>query len=210
VVDDFGIKYVGKEHAEHLKATIEKYYQISCDWTGSAYCCLMLDWYYKSGCVDLSMSGYIKAALHKFQHTSPTCPENAPHTWSPPVYVAKIQNTIHRGEQRHPHIYSEGHHTHSTVSRHVIILCAGRIPNFNFVSHVLASDQTQDTAATAEKVIKLLNYYATHLDAKLRYDVSDMILNIHNDASYLSKHEAKSRAGGYFYLGSNITEERRA
>jgi hypothetical protein len=38
VVHDFGIKYVGKEHAEHLKASIEKHYQISCDWTGSAYC----------------------------------------------------------------------------------------------------------------------------------------------------------------------------
>jgi hypothetical protein len=31
-----------------------------------------------------------------------------------------------------------------------------------------------------------------------------MILNIHRDASYLSDHEAKSRAGGLFYLGSNI------
>jgi hypothetical protein len=44
VVDDFGIKYVGQEHAEHLKASIEKHYKISCDWMGSAYCGLQLDW----------------------------------------------------------------------------------------------------------------------------------------------------------------------
>jgi hypothetical protein len=31
-----------------------------------------------------------------------------------------------------------------------------------------------------------------------------MILNIHSDASYLSESEAKSRAGGFFYVGSNI------
>jgi hypothetical protein len=30
-----------------------------------------------------------------------------------------------------------------------------------------------------------------------------MILNIHSDASYLSEIEAKSRAGGFFYMGSN-------
>jgi hypothetical protein len=47
VVDDFGIKYVGQEHAEHLKASIEKNYQISCYWTGIVYCGLQLDWDYK-------------------------------------------------------------------------------------------------------------------------------------------------------------------
>jgi hypothetical protein len=47
VVDDLGIKYVGQEHAEHLKESIEKHYQISCDGTGSAYCRLQLDWDYK-------------------------------------------------------------------------------------------------------------------------------------------------------------------
>jgi hypothetical protein len=37
------------------------------------------------------MPGYIKAALHKFQHPTTTRPENAPHTWCPPVYGAKTQ-----------------------------------------------------------------------------------------------------------------------
>jgi hypothetical protein len=30
-----------------------------------------------------------------------------------------------------------------------------------------------------------------------------MILHIHSDASYLSENEAKSRAGGFFYMGSH-------
>ncbi len=29
VVDDFGVKYVGEEHAQHLLKTIQKYYQCS-------------------------------------------------------------------------------------------------------------------------------------------------------------------------------------
>jgi hypothetical protein len=91
VVDDFGIKCVGREHAEHLKASIEKHYQISCDWKVSAHCGLKLDWDYKKKFVDFSMPGYIKASLHKFQHPTPTRPENAPHTCNPPVYGAKTQ-----------------------------------------------------------------------------------------------------------------------
>ena len=34
VVDDFGVKYEGKEHAEHLMNTLKEYYEISEDWEG--------------------------------------------------------------------------------------------------------------------------------------------------------------------------------
>jgi hypothetical protein len=44
VVDDFGVKYVGCEHAEHLMECIKKNYNISSDWKGSAYCGLTLEW----------------------------------------------------------------------------------------------------------------------------------------------------------------------
>jgi hypothetical protein len=35
VVDDFGVKYVGKEHAMHLKTVLESYYPLSTDWTSN-------------------------------------------------------------------------------------------------------------------------------------------------------------------------------
>jgi hypothetical protein len=35
-----------------------------------------------------------------------------------------------------------------------------------------------------------------------------MILHIHSDASYLSENEAKSRAGGFFYMGNNKTDKK--
>jgi hypothetical protein len=43
----------------------------------------------------------------------------------------------------------------------------------------------------------------------LQYHASNMILHIHSDASYLSECEAKSRAGGFFYLGSNIDSKQK-
>jgi hypothetical protein len=36
-----------------------------------------------------------------------------------------------------------------------------------------------------------------------------MILNIHSDASYLSERDSKSRAGGFFYMGSNTDRTKR-
>jgi hypothetical protein len=69
--------------------------------------------------------------------------------------------------------------------------------------NVLASEQSKATEVTANKVIKLLNYCNTHTETKIRYHASYMILHIHSDASYLSEKEAKSRAGGFFYMGNN-------
>jgi hypothetical protein len=57
VVDDFGVKYFGREHAEHLMAGIMKNYNISSDWHGRAYYGLTLDWDYTNHTVDLSMPG---------------------------------------------------------------------------------------------------------------------------------------------------------
>jgi hypothetical protein len=38
---------------------------------------------------------------------------------------------------------------------------------------------------------------------------SYILLNIHREASYLSEREAKSRARGLFYMGSNIDNDNR-
>ena len=34
VVDDFGVKYVGEEHAQHLVSVLQQHYDISTDWKG--------------------------------------------------------------------------------------------------------------------------------------------------------------------------------
>ena len=55
----------------------------------------------------------------------------------------------------------------------------------------IASEQTKGTERTMEKALQVLDYLATHPDAKVRFSASDMILNIHSNASYLT--EPKSR-----------------
>ena len=53
-----------------------------------------------------------------------------------------------------------------------------------------------------KRVKQFLDYMWIHPDAIIRYRASDMILNVHSDASYLSAPKACSCAGGYIFLGS--------
>jgi hypothetical protein len=39
------------------------------------------------------------------------------------------------------------------------------------------------------------------MDAKVRFHASNMILNIHSDASYLLEEKVRSRACGHFFMG---------
>jgi hypothetical protein len=147
------------------------------------------------------MPGYIKAALHKYQHPAPSRPEHAPHTWNPPIYGAKTQfvNEI----ATRPALSNKDVNKLQQCTGTLLYYARAVDPTLIMPINVLASEQSNATEVTADKVIKLLNYCNTHPETKIRYHASDMILHIDSDASYLSKNEAKSRAGGFFYMGNN-------
>ncbi len=52
-----------------------------------------------------------------------------------------------------------------------------------------------------ERYTQLLDYLVGHADMKVCFHASDMIMNIHSDASYLSEAKAQSRACSHFFLG---------
>jgi hypothetical protein len=201
VVDDFGVKFVGREHAEHLMTCIKKKYNISSDWNRHAYCGLTLDLDYKKRTVDLSMPGYIKAALHKYQHAAPTRPEHGPHTWNPPIYGAKTPFV--KDETISPALSDKDVSKLQQLTGTLLYYARAVDSTLIMPINVLASKQSKAIEVTANKVIKLLNYCNTHPETKIRYHASDMILHIHSDASYLSEYEEISRAGGLFYMGSD-------
>ena len=66
------MKYVGKEHALHLKSTLEDNYGVTTEWDGKRYIGITLDWDYERRQVHLSMPGYIAKALKVFQHEART------------------------------------------------------------------------------------------------------------------------------------------
>jgi hypothetical protein len=57
VVDDFAVKYVGKEHAHHLHNALLRSYEITTYWGGTVYSGMMLKWYYQKNTCDISMPG---------------------------------------------------------------------------------------------------------------------------------------------------------
>ena len=87
-VDDFGIKYTSKEDALHLLDSIGTNYKYTCDWSGSKYCGLTLDWHYEHGYVDVSMPGYVKILI-RLQHVPKIYPQYSPHESVPIVYATK-------------------------------------------------------------------------------------------------------------------------
>ena len=68
----------------------------------------------------------------------------------------------------------------------------------------IATQQASPTANTMRKIKQLLNYAATHPDASVTYRSSNMVLAVHSDASYLSETKSQIRAGGHFFMASNI------
>jgi hypothetical protein len=188
-------------------ACIKKNYNISSDWNGTAYCGLTLDWDYKNRTVDLSMPGYIKAALHKYQHPAPERPEHSPHAWNPPIYGAKTQFVNEPTPS--PALSDKDVNKLQQLTGTLLYYARAVDPTLIMPINVLASEKSNATEVTADKVIKLLNYCNTYPETKNRYHAYDMILHIHSDASYLSENEAKSRAGGFFYMGNTTKNDKK-
>ncbi len=92
VVNDFGFKYVGKEHVDHLIECLKQSkYKLTKDWTGSLYCGITLDWNYLGRYVDVSMPGYIKKKLKEYGHIYPNRIQTCPYSPEPKSYGAKAQ-----------------------------------------------------------------------------------------------------------------------
>jgi hypothetical protein len=93
IVDDFGVEYVGEEHAIHLCNTIKEHYDIMENWKGDLYSGINLEWNYTSRTCRLSMEGYIDTVLAKYNHQRPKKPVLSPYKAAPISYGAKVQYT---------------------------------------------------------------------------------------------------------------------
>ncbi len=86
-VDNFGIKYIGCEHLQHLYNALRKEtHEIIEDWMGNLYCGITLKWNYKKRHVDLSMPAYVNKQLTKNSHFAPLKPQHCPYAPNPIKY----------------------------------------------------------------------------------------------------------------------------
>jgi hypothetical protein len=205
VVDDFGIIYTNKTDAMHLLTALQQLYVVTTDWSGSLYLGMTLTWDYSHHTIDISMPGYMKKALDRFQHNAQTQnrPQHSPHAWQRPQYGRQPQMTPDFDDSA---ILPPSELTHIQEIVGTFLFYGRAIDSTILVAlGTIASKKSKGTHATSQAVTQLLNYAAAHPDATARYHASDMCLHIHSDASYLSEAHVRSQAGGNFFLSNKPT-----
>jgi hypothetical protein len=204
IVDDSAVKYLKRQDAEHLMATLKLLYNVSEDWTGGRYAGLTIGWDYDAGTVDISMPGYAERALQRFKHPNPTRKHDSPAPYQTPTYGAKIQYAPEPDSTPVLDL-AETKHIQEVVGS--FLYYAQAVDNTMLVPlGDIAAQQNKPTKATMQTVVDFLNYCATHPNAIIRYYASDMCLWIDGDASYLCAPEARSRWAGWHYL-SDMPED---
>jgi hypothetical protein len=196
VVEDFAVKYVGKQHTEH--------HELTTDCTATVYSGMTLKWDYKNRTCDISMPGYVSNVLSKFQHDAPKHPQHTPSRYGTPVFGAKTQYAT---TDETPPLTAQQCLTIQKVTGYVLYYARAVDPTVLMTINDIATEQTKATEKMQAATNELLDYLATHWNAKIRYHASDMILHIHSNASYLSVSNSRSRLGGLFFLGTKLPEQ---
>ena len=172
------------------------------DLGGTSFGGITLKWNYDGErWVELSLPGYIEKILVRFCHPQPKRPQDSPHP-DPPTKFTMTTPTP-PSPDKSPCLDEKGIKKIQKICGS--ILWYMRVCNITTTKalNAIGSEKEKATETTRMWLNWLLNYLATHLNAKIRYWQSYMRLLIYSDASFLVEWDAKSNYGGYFYLGWN-------
>ena len=195
VVDNFGVKYTGEEHAHHLTNALKTYhkvagntYEVEVDWEGDLFCGISLDWHYDTGYprdqlwryLNISIIKYIPKLLQKFSHDRPKKDQHSSY-WAPPKkYGTAAQVPLENDTVRK--IDAKRKLQIQRVTGGLLYYVRAVDLMILTTLSVIASHQASPTKKTEERVQQLLSYISTHSDTVVRFYLSSMILNIHSDA----------------------------
>ncbi len=188
VVYDFGIKYVRKEHVDHLIWCIKQKYELTKDWTGNLYCEIKLNWDYNARTLNISMPGYIKKLLLQYKHCMPSKPQYCPYAPAPKQYGANAQAPLPVNIS--PKLSLDEIKEIQRIIDSILYYAQAINITVLMALSSIAIKQSKGTTNTMQKAKQLLNYLATYPDATICFQAYDMIMNVHSKASYLSKSDA--------------------
>ena len=200
VVDDFLIKSGSKAAVHHLFAAIREEYRLEVDWSASKYIGMTIEYNRKERWLQLSMPGYVEAALVRFGVERSSKPTHNATKFDPILYGQRIQ--LAEADDSPLCTDAEAKFIREVVG---VFLYYARAIDITMATPLskLSIGQAKPTTRTLAAVMYFLQYAATYPDATLTYYPSDMRLVIWSDASYLSESNARSRAGGLHYLSSH-------
>jgi hypothetical protein len=145
------------------------------------------------------MPGYLGTALLELQHDTPKQHHYAPSSYTTPAYGRKVQLT--KIDTSASMTAAQTKRLERVVGK--FLYCARALDDTLMHSlNDLATAKSEGTQATMEELTKVLNYAASNPNPTKLYRASDMILNVDSDAAYLVASKARSRAGGFHWLGN--------
>ncbi len=173
-VNNFGINYVGWEHANHLAKILEKHYKCSIDWDGNQNLGMTMNWDYNGHKVHVSKLDYVSKALTCFQHRAPNKPQHQPYPHIKPNYGAKAQCTEDTDTSallpnKDKRFIQE---VINTFLYYAQCVCSTMLAALGSI----ATQQANPTENRMKKVRQFLDYASTHPDAIVTYHASDMVL----------------------------------
>lgn len=196
VVDDFGIKYTTRDGADHLIRTLNLLYDIKIDWVGRTYVGFTITFDTILRTVALAMPGYINKILKRF-NISPTARASTPAVYTPPSYGNPSQKPA--CDITDP-LDPDDIKTLQEQVGSLLYYARSVDPTILPAVTTISSLQSKPTKAVAAAMTRLLHYCAAYPDNSIVFHACDMRLVIQSDASYLSRPNARSVAGGVFYL----------
>ena len=146
------------------------------------------------------MPGYIKKKLKHYDHAFLNCAQSCPYSPKPKSYGAKAQAPL--PEDNSKPLDMNGIRKIQRIVGSILYYAIAVDMTVLMALSSIASEQMTATEKTQKRCVQLLDYLASNSEAKVRYRASDMIMNIHSDASYLSEPSARSRTCGHFFMGS--------
>ena len=170
VDDDFAVKYVNREDADHLIATIRKYYPMTVDEDATKYIGLTIQWDYTNQKAHIHMPGYLDKAFVRFNHEPPMKIQNSPHPHVPPNYGAKTQYTVEEIES--PPLSKEDTTYVQAVTGTLLYNARAVDPTILPALSAIATEQAKPMQMTMKKVKQLLDYCSTQEEVIITYHTS--------------------------------------
>ena len=199
VVDDFGIKYDEQDDLDYLVDCLSSKYHVKVHPVGTKYLGFTIDYNRTARTMSMSYPRYIPDLLARLR------PNGLKHCHSPALYTPpSYGRTGPQPATQAPH--SPPASLTQLKELQVIVgslLYYARAVDATILPAVcaLACEQAAPTLATMVAAERLLGYVAKFPLATLTYFPSDMLLLAHSDASYLSRANSGSVAGGFHFLG---------
>ena len=203
VVDDFCVAYHDSADLDHLVAALRSRYKLTVDLDGSKYLGMTIAHDRAKRELRISMPGYVAKMLEQFGATDVKLRR------TPRRYVAVEFGK--RGPQQVRRDIAEPVSAQDKQRLQAIVGAALYLartvdPTILEAVGALSAEQSAPTTATMRAATRLLGYLRRYPDSGITYRASDMQLRVVSDASYNSRPQGRSVAGGIMYVGGSATE----